>query len=79
MFPNVYILQVGKTVSTKSVGSHRRCDITHSYKYEEGSMMERTTLGADEVKKASDVTLDVGFNQHVEIGEDFDIIVMVSQ
>ena len=35
---------VGKTISTKAVGSGRRNDVTHQYKFPEGSAAERAAL-----------------------------------
>lgn len=70
-------MQVGKTISTKSVGGSERCDVTQSYKYEEGSLMERATLGVESEGGASDVQLDVKFSRQATIGEDFDVIVKV--
>ena len=71
------LFQVGKAISTKSMGSSKRSDVTHSYKFEEGSVLERTALGVDKVDRASDVAFDVEFNRQAEIGEDFDVIVTV--
>lgn len=73
----IYYFQVGKTISTKSVGGSKRCDITHNYKFEEGSIMERTALGVDQVDTATDMAFDVQFNQQAVIGEDFDVTVTV--
>ena len=74
----LYYVQVGKAVITKSVGTGERCDITQSYKYEEGSLMERKTLAAiEEVNRASDVEFSMEFNRQAKIGEDFDMIITV--
>ncbi|CAI8010090.1 Hemocyte protein-glutamine gamma-glutamyltransferase [Geodia barretti] len=67
--------RVGKTVSTKTVGSNKRCDVTDSYKFKEGSELERAALGLDEPDGASDVQLDVSFSKQPAIGDNFDVIV----
>ena len=72
-------MQVGKTVSTKTVGSNKRCDVTDSYKFKEGSELERAALGLDEPDGASDVQLDVSFSKQPAIGDNFDVIVTVRQ
>ena len=70
-------MQVGKTISTKSVGSSVRSDVTQSYKFEEGSELERISLGTQAVDKPTDVELEVKFSQQVSIGENFNVAVMV--
>lgn len=67
--------RVGKTISTKAVGSNKRTDITDNYKFEEGSELERAALGIDEPDGPSDVTLDVSFDHQPTIGEDFKLII----
>lgn len=69
--------QVGKTISTKCVGSNKRCDVSQNYKYEEGSELERATLRAEEMDKVSDIALDVAFSRQATIGEDFNVVVEV--
>jgi transglutaminase 1 len=69
--------RVGKTVSTKSVGSSERCDVTQSYKFEEGSALERAALGTEAESRARDVEVDVEFSQQATIGENFDVVVMM--
>ena len=71
--------QVGKNVSTKAVGSDERKDVTRSYKYKEGSLAERAALGVESGGGASDVQLEVQFSGQATIGEDFDVIVKVSE
>ncbi|KAG5836150.1 hypothetical protein ANANG_G00251520, partial [Anguilla anguilla] len=44
---------VGQQISTKSVGSDRREDITHLYKYPEGSSEERETFKKPTIKTSS--------------------------
>ena len=38
--------KVGKSISTKAVGTKKREDITNRYKYKEGTLAERAALGA---------------------------------
>ena len=71
--------QVGKNVSTKAVGSDERKDVTRSYKYKEGSLAEREALGVESGGGASDVQLEVQFSGQATIGEDFDVVVKVSE
>ena len=35
---------VGKSISTKAIGSSRREDVTSNYKFEEGTVAERSAL-----------------------------------
>ena len=60
------------------MGSSQRCDVTQSYKFEEGSALERAALGAEAVDRPTDVEVDVKFSEQAAIGENFDIVVMVS-
>ena len=73
------LTQVGKNVSTKAVGSNERKDVTRSYKYKEGSLAERAALGVESGGGASDVQLEVQFSGQATIGEDFDVVVKVSE
>lgn len=61
------------------MGSSERCDVTQDYKYREGTLMERTSLGveSDGGTATSDVELDVKFSQQAGIGEDFEVTVLV--
>lgn len=62
------------------MGSSGRCDVTQSYKYREGTVMERTALGVEETDgrtATSDVELDVKFSQQASIGEDFEVTILV--
>ena len=59
------------------MGSGKRCDITNSYKFKEGSELERAAVGLDAPDGASDVQLDVSFSQQPAVGDNFDVIVTV--
>ena len=69
--------RVGKRISTKAVGRLSREDITHHYKYAEGTMAERAALGGGEEEKG-DVTFAVEFDRQASIGEDFAVVVKAS-
>lgn len=81
---------VGKKISTKAIGSYNRDDVTHHYKYPEGSDEERRVVkfvqrfGTKkqlniyniETKKEIDLELDVP--NETMIGDDFEIKVNVT-
>ncbi|KAI5628443.1 protein-glutamine gamma-glutamyltransferase 2, partial [Silurus asotus] len=77
--------QVGQKISTKSVGSDKREDITHLYKYPEGSSEERETfkkakhqnkLLQQPDKPGLHVTIKV--STEMRKGCDFDVFALVS-
>ncbi|XP_065196602.1 uncharacterized protein LOC135828093 [Sycon ciliatum] len=70
---------VGKEISTKALGSLERMDVTHLYKFEEGSIEERAALGSNvavgsvEGKDDSAAPSDVEFAidaHEAKLGED---------
>ncbi|XP_062444854.1 protein-glutamine gamma-glutamyltransferase 2 [Rhea pennata] len=75
---------VGKNISTKSVGRDSRQDITHAYKYPEGSDEEREVFAKAEHEKSS--SSDEGEGLHLKIklsdgannGRDFDVLAVVN-
>ncbi|KAI1890420.1 hypothetical protein AGOR_G00153530 [Albula goreensis] len=77
--------QVGQNISTKSVGSDRREDITHLYKYPEGSSEERETFKRAEHKnkllqQGPDTGLDIKIKPAGDMkkGCDFDVLAIVT-
>uniref|UniRef100_A0A8C5AC86 Protein-glutamine gamma-glutamyltransferase 2 n=1 Tax=Gadus morhua TaxID=8049 RepID=A0A8C5AC86_GADMO len=76
---------VGQKISTKSVGNDRREDITHLYKYPEGSEEERETFRkADHLNKLLHRQESQGLKLAIEVaaekrkGCDFDVIAVAS-
>ena len=62
---------MGKNISTKSILSNKREDITGKYKHPEGSLAERVTLeGGQPTVARSDVDVDIVTAKDVMIGED---------
>ncbi|NXE83137.1 TGM2 glutamyltransferase, partial [Cochlearius cochlearius] len=75
---------VGKNISTKSVGRDSREDITHTYKYPEGSEKEREVFGKAEHEKSSLGEADEGLRLKIKLlegannGCDFDVFAVVN-
>ncbi|KAF2974970.1 hypothetical protein EK904_014756 [Melospiza melodia maxima] len=75
---------VGKFISTKSVGRDSREDITHNYKYPEGSEEERAVFEKAEHQKKSIGEEDEGLHLRIKVsegankGSDFDVFAVVS-
>ncbi|KAJ8359201.1 hypothetical protein SKAU_G00157260 [Synaphobranchus kaupii] len=76
---------VGQKISTKSVGSDRREDITHLYKYPEGSSEEREAFKKANhqnklLQQGSDTGLRIKIKVSTEMkkGCDFDVFAMVA-
>lgn len=59
---------VGKSISTKAVGSNKRQDITLDYKYPEGSVEERASHGAAD-SKTGDVAIRWEVDDQTTIGK----------
>ncbi|XP_042743367.1 protein-glutamine gamma-glutamyltransferase 2 [Lagopus muta] len=75
---------VGKNISTKSVGRDSREDITHTYKYPEGSEKEREVFSKAEHEKSSLGEQDEGLHMRIKLsegannGSDFDVFAVIS-
>ncbi|XP_068272552.1 protein-glutamine gamma-glutamyltransferase 2 [Nyctibius grandis] len=75
---------VGKNISTKSVGRDSREDITHTYKYPEGSEKEREVFAKAEHEKSSLREEDEGLHLRIKLSEganngcDFDVLAVVT-
>uniref|UniRef100_A0A8C3L0U4 Protein-glutamine gamma-glutamyltransferase 2 n=1 Tax=Chrysolophus pictus TaxID=9089 RepID=A0A8C3L0U4_CHRPC len=75
---------VGKNISTKSVGKDSREDITHTYKYPEGSEKEREVFSKAEHEKSSLGEQDEGLHMRIKLsegannGSDFDVFAVIS-
>ncbi|XP_065610599.1 protein-glutamine gamma-glutamyltransferase 2 [Cyrtonyx montezumae] len=75
---------VGKNISTKSVGRDSREDITHTYKYPEGSEKEREVFSKAEHEKSSLGEQDEGLHMRIKLSEganngcDFDVFAIIS-
>uniref|UniRef100_A0AAY4ESV9 Protein-glutamine gamma-glutamyltransferase 2 n=1 Tax=Denticeps clupeoides TaxID=299321 RepID=A0AAY4ESV9_9TELE len=73
---------VGQKISTKSVGSDHREDITHLYKYPEGSDEERETFKKAEHLNKLQQHKDVGLDLTIKLGDslrkgcDFDVFAL---
>ncbi|KAM9860105.1 protein-glutamine gamma-glutamyltransferase 2 [Aulostomus maculatus] len=81
----IYSSAVGKNISTKSVGSDSREDITHLYKYPEGSVEEREAFKkADHKNKMLQqqqnygLHLTIKVSSEMRIGCDFDVFAVVT-
>nr|DBA27776.1 TPA: hypothetical protein GDO54_008236 [Pyxicephalus adspersus] len=84
----VHTAQVGQKISTKSVGKDTREDITHTYKYPEGSEDERrvyekanelATVPKREPSEApSGVTIKLKVSEGMNIGNDFDVFAIIN-
>uniref|UniRef100_A0A8C6S4U6 Protein-glutamine gamma-glutamyltransferase 2 n=1 Tax=Neogobius melanostomus TaxID=47308 RepID=A0A8C6S4U6_9GOBI len=77
--------RVGKCISTKSVGSNRRHDITHKYKYTEGSEDERRVYEkAQHRNKLQQRGLEPGLHLKIKlvegmaVGSDFEIYALLT-
>ena len=65
---------VGKKISTKSVGSKSREDVTDKYKHAEGTLAERAALGAGgDNAEVEDVEFEITFSKRASIGESFGV------
>lgn len=81
-------VQVGQNISTKAVGKDSREDITHNYKYPEGSEDERRVFEKaneqsvvprvikEEVPHAVDMKIKV--SEKMDKGSDFDVFAVIS-
>ncbi|KFO11563.1 Protein-glutamine gamma-glutamyltransferase 2, partial [Balearica regulorum gibbericeps] len=75
---------VGKNISTKSVGKDSREDITHTYKYPEGSEKEREVFAKAEHEQSSLREEDEGLHLKIKLSEganngcDFDVFAVIS-
>ncbi|NWX41955.1 TGM2 glutamyltransferase, partial [Steatornis caripensis] len=75
---------VGKNISTKSVGRDSREDITHTYKYPEGSEKEREVFAKAEHEKSSLREEDEGLHLKIKLSEganngcDFDVFAVIN-
>ncbi|NWH82050.1 TGM2 glutamyltransferase, partial [Piaya cayana] len=75
---------VGKKISTKSVGRDSREDITHTYKYPEGSDKEREVFEKAEHEKSSLREEDEGLHLKIKVSEganngcDFDVFAVIN-
>ncbi|NXE57283.1 TGM2 glutamyltransferase, partial [Casuarius casuarius] len=74
---------VGKNISTKSVGRDSREDITHLYKYPEGSEKEREVFAKVEHEKSYASEEDEGLHLKIKLSEganngcDFDVFAVI--
>ncbi|XP_075384875.1 protein-glutamine gamma-glutamyltransferase 2 [Tenrec ecaudatus] len=77
-------LVVGLKISTKRVGSDEREDITHTYKYPEGSAEEREAflkanhLNKLEKKEETDMAMRIRVGQGMNLGNDFDVFAHIT-
>ncbi|XP_004867843.1 protein-glutamine gamma-glutamyltransferase 2 [Heterocephalus glaber] len=81
-------LVVGLKISTKSVGRDEREDITHTYKYPEGSEEEREAFTRanhlnklaekEEVKEEAQVDMRIRVGQNMNMGSDFDVFAHIN-
>uniref|UniRef100_A0A3B4B0V2 Protein-glutamine gamma-glutamyltransferase 2 n=1 Tax=Periophthalmus magnuspinnatus TaxID=409849 RepID=A0A3B4B0V2_9GOBI len=77
---------VGQKISTKRVGSDQREDITHLYKYPEGSVEEREAFKRaghqnkllKEPEQGAGLKLSIKVSENMEKGCDFDVFALVS-
>ncbi|XP_010567674.1 PREDICTED: protein-glutamine gamma-glutamyltransferase 2 isoform X3 [Haliaeetus leucocephalus] len=75
---------VGKNISTKTVGKDSREDITHTYKYPEGSEKERDVFAKAEHEKSSLRQEDEGLHLKIKLSEganngcDFDVFAVIN-
>ncbi|XP_028939497.1 protein-glutamine gamma-glutamyltransferase 2, partial [Antrostomus carolinensis] len=75
---------VGKNISTKSVGRDSREDITHTYKYPEGSDKEREVFAKAEHEKRSVQEEEEGLHLRIKLsegannGSDFDVFAVIT-
>nr|XP_009667984.1 PREDICTED: protein-glutamine gamma-glutamyltransferase 2 [Struthio camelus australis] len=75
---------VGKNISTKGVGRDSREDITHNYKYPEGSEKEREVFAKAEHEKSYLSEEDEGLHLKIKLSEganngcDFDVFAVIN-
>ncbi|XP_021544682.1 protein-glutamine gamma-glutamyltransferase 2 [Neomonachus schauinslandi] len=75
---------VGMKISTKSVGSDEREDITHIYKYPEGSPEEREAfkranhLNKLTAKVETELAMRIRVGQSMNMGSDFDVFAYIT-
>ncbi|XP_059562108.1 protein-glutamine gamma-glutamyltransferase 2 [Myotis daubentonii] len=75
---------VGQKISTKSVGRDQREDITHNYKYPEGSPEEReafrkaNNLNKLAAKEEAGVAMRIRVARSMKIGSDFDVFAHIT-
>ncbi|XP_067410052.1 protein-glutamine gamma-glutamyltransferase 2 [Emydura macquarii macquarii] len=80
----IYTSTVGKNISTKSVGRDNREDITHNYKYPEGSDQEREVFAKAELQKndlteeEKGVSIKIKVSEGMNNGCDFDVYAVIS-
>ncbi|NWI93544.1 TGM2 glutamyltransferase, partial [Pitta sordida] len=80
----IHSSHVGKNISTKSVGKDSREDITHNYKYPEGSEEERKVFEKAEHERKSIHEEDEGLHLKIKVSEgankgcDFDVFAVVN-
>ncbi|CAH2292171.1 -glutamine gamma-glutamyltransferase 2 [Pelobates cultripes] len=83
-----YTDTVGQSISTKAVGRDNREDITHNYKYPEGSEDERRVFEKanklhgsqreDAVPNNFDVTIKIKVSEGMDKGKDFDVRALIN-
>ncbi|KAK2109966.1 Protein-glutamine gamma-glutamyltransferase 2 [Saguinus oedipus] len=77
-------LVVGMKISTKSVGRDEREDITHTYKYPEGSSEEREAftranhLNKLAEKEEAGMAMRIRVGQSMNMGSDFDVFAHIT-
>ncbi|XP_053309393.1 protein-glutamine gamma-glutamyltransferase 2 [Spea bombifrons] len=84
----VSTFQVGQNISTKAVGRDNREDITHNYKYPEGSEDERRVFEKanklsglekeEERGDASGITIKIKGSEGMNKGSDFDVFAVIN-
>ncbi|XP_063315179.1 protein-glutamine gamma-glutamyltransferase 5-like [Pelobates fuscus] len=70
-------LSIGKYISTKSVGCNTREDITHQYKYPEGSSQERNAFEKAVLKMKSDTSSKD--KRDLAVAVDFDVSLKLAE
>ncbi|NXA03583.1 TGM2 glutamyltransferase, partial [Sapayoa aenigma] len=81
---SIHSSYVGKNISTKSVGKDSREDITHNYKYPEGSEEERKVFAKAEHEKKSIQEEDEALHLRIKVSEgankgcDFDVFAAIN-
>ncbi|XP_029467085.1 protein-glutamine gamma-glutamyltransferase 2 isoform X2 [Rhinatrema bivittatum] len=80
----IHTSQVGKCISTKSVGRDTREDITNNYKYPEGSEEERKVFEKANnenklvQKEETGVTINIKVSENMNKGCDFDVFFVIN-
>uniref|UniRef100_A0A8D0HTV2 Protein-glutamine gamma-glutamyltransferase 2 n=1 Tax=Sphenodon punctatus TaxID=8508 RepID=A0A8D0HTV2_SPHPU len=75
---------VGKNISTKTVGRDSKEDITHNYKYPEGSAEERAVFTKADLQKSYPTEEETGVSIKIKVSEgmnngcDFDVFAIIS-